>query len=301
MRPWSTSSLDAAGERAEHVGGSPANVAIGPGPAGSRRRLRRLPRARRAGRADRRRTCDATGSRSCPRASATARPRRPSPPSTRTAPRPTSSTCTGTCRPSRCPRAPATCTPARSARSCSPGPRSVTAALRAVREHGTVSYDPNIRPGIMGDLDAVRGPGRGARRASATWSRPARTTSTSCMPASRAERGAWPRWVGLGAGARRRHPRRRRRGLPGRRRPDDVAARRPRAEQVVDTVGAGDSFMAGLVSGLRRRRPARGPGCARAAAQRDTGGGPAGGRPRPGHECSHGRQGRRLRPGLDEL
>ena len=37
-----------------------------------------------------------------------------------------------------------------------PGAASVLATLRAARAHATISYDPNLRPDIMGDLDAVR-------------------------------------------------------------------------------------------------------------------------------------------------
>ena len=37
-----------------------------------------------------------------------------------------------------------------------PGASSVLETLRAAREQATISYDPNLRPNIMGDLDHVR-------------------------------------------------------------------------------------------------------------------------------------------------
>lgn len=128
-----------------------------------------------------------------------------------------------------------------------PGASSVTAALRAIRERGTVSYDPNIRPSIMGDLDAVRRrveelvglsdvvkaseddlellyPGRSAQDVMAHW----------------LELGAALAVVTLGAD-----------GVTFLASGSTGAGVAPtRAERVVDTVGAGDSFMAGLVSGL---------------------------------------------------
>jgi fructokinase len=37
-----------------------------------------------------------------------------------------------------------------------PGATSVLETLRSARERATISYDPNLRPDIMGDLDHVR-------------------------------------------------------------------------------------------------------------------------------------------------
>lgn len=128
-----------------------------------------------------------------------------------------------------------------------PGAASVTETVRAVREIGTVSYDPNIRPSIMGDMGPVRErveelvalsdvvkaseddlellyPGQGPEECMAHW----------------VELGASMALVTLGAD-----------GVAFRVRGSEEVGRIPAvAEVVVDTVGAGDSFMAGLVSGL---------------------------------------------------
>jgi fructokinase len=128
-----------------------------------------------------------------------------------------------------------------------PGAQSVTSVLRAVREQGTVSYDPNIRPSIMGDLDAVR------RRveelvALSDVVKASEDDLGLLYPAESPEQ-VMGRWVGLGAGlavvtlgAD---------GVAYRVASDERSERAPaRVKGVVDTVGAGDSFMAGLVSGL---------------------------------------------------
>jgi fructokinase len=127
-----------------------------------------------------------------------------------------------------------------------PGEAEVTQAARRVRATGTVSYDPNVRPTIMGEVDDVRS--RVEELVSLSdvvkcsdddldWLYPGKTPSE-----------VMARWAGLGAslsvvtlgpeGVTWRVPG----GAEGRAPASDTP--------VVDTVGAGDSFMAGLVSGL---------------------------------------------------
>jgi fructokinase len=128
-----------------------------------------------------------------------------------------------------------------------PGSARVLEALRAVREVGTVSYDPNIRPGIMGDLDVVRDEVEGivalsdvvkaseddldllyaGQTASAVMTHWGALGASLCI-VTRGEHGVVYRLTGTG----------------------EEASAATVAERVVDTVGAGDSFMAGLVSGL---------------------------------------------------
>ena len=128
-----------------------------------------------------------------------------------------------------------------------PGAASVTATLEAVRSQGTVSYDPNIRPSIMGDLDPVRV--RVEELVALSDVVKASEDDLELLYAGQSPEQVMARWVGLGArvavvtlGAD---------GVAYRGSGDDRVGRAgTRAEHVVDTVGAGDSFMAGLVSGL---------------------------------------------------
>jgi fructokinase len=128
-----------------------------------------------------------------------------------------------------------------------PGAASVTAALEAVRADGTVSYDPNIRPSIMGDLGPVRD--RVEELVALSDVVKASEDDLELLYAGQSPEQVMARWVELGAevavvtlGAD---------GVVYRVSGDDTVARADtRAERVVDTVGAGDSFMAGLVSGL---------------------------------------------------
>jgi fructokinase len=128
-----------------------------------------------------------------------------------------------------------------------PGAASVTAALRAVRTQGTVSYDPNIRPSIMGDLDPVRD--RVEELVALLDVVKASEDDLALLYAGQSPERVMAAWVGLGAsvavvtlGAD---------GVVYRVAGDPGLGRAgTRAEHVVDTVGAGDSFMAGLVSGL---------------------------------------------------
>lgn len=128
-----------------------------------------------------------------------------------------------------------------------PGADSVLAALQEAREHATVSYDPNIRPDIMGDLSVVRErveelialsdvvkaseddllllyPGSAVSEVLRRWA----TLGPALVVVTRGPEGVV---FGLSTTG-------------------ELASAPTLAEAVVDTVGAGDSFMAGLLSGL---------------------------------------------------
>lgn len=128
-----------------------------------------------------------------------------------------------------------------------PGAQHVTQAIRSLRQTGTISYDPNIRPGIMGSLDAVRAQVEELVGLSDVVK--ASEDDLALLYADQSVDQVMAHWVGLGAaltvvtlGAD---------GVVYRVAGDETSGRAPtRAERVVDTVGAGDSFMAGLLSGL---------------------------------------------------
>ncbi|WP_392542989.1 carbohydrate kinase [Oryzobacter telluris] len=127
-----------------------------------------------------------------------------------------------------------------------PGEAEVTDALRRARPAATVSYDPNARPTIMGAPDAVRARVEELVALSdlvkcseddVDWLYPGDTPSA-----------VMERWVALGAaltvvtlGGD---------GVTWRTASGEEATEEARVKDVVDTVGAGDSFMAGIVSGL---------------------------------------------------
>ena len=127
-----------------------------------------------------------------------------------------------------------------------PGDEEVTTAVHAIRATGTVSYDPNVRPSIMGSPDEVR-------------PRIEELVALSDVVKCSEDDIAWlypgqspaevmAHWAGLGSkltlvtlGGD---------GVTWRAGTGDVDHLPALADDVVDTVGAGDSFMAGLVSGL---------------------------------------------------
>jgi len=128
-----------------------------------------------------------------------------------------------------------------------PGAVSVIEAIDEVRAQGTVSYDPNIRPGIMGDLEAVRpkveeliGSSDVVKASDDDLELLHPGLSTEEVMARLVASGPALAVVTRGAA-----------GVMFRVASNDEVATVPTlAEHVVDTVGAGDSFMAGLVSGL---------------------------------------------------
>ena len=129
-----------------------------------------------------------------------------------------------------------------------PGAASVAALVEAARATATVSYDPNARPSLMGsaavalprierivaasdivkvsdeDLDWLF-PGEKIQDVAARWL----ARGPSLVIVTRGERGAY----GVAAGGEVEHP--------------------GEAVRLVDTVGAGDAFSAGLLDGLRRQ------------------------------------------------
>lgn len=129
----------------------------------------------------------------------------------------------------------------------SPGAARVLSAIDAVRGSCTVSYDPNVRPTIMGPAEEVR------PRVEAIISRcdvvKASSDDTDFLYPGDSAAAVLQRWVDLGArfaiitlGAH---------GVTYRTAAtDEVGALPTAATHVVDTVGAGDSFMAGVLSGL---------------------------------------------------
>ena len=128
-----------------------------------------------------------------------------------------------------------------------PGSSHVLEALEAAREVGTVSYDPNIRPGIMGDLDTVRATVEQIVRLSDVVK--ASEEDLALLYAGQSPQEVMAHFVGLGTGLA--VVTQGADGVRYRVAADPRVAHAPtRAERVVDTVGAGDSFMAGLISGL---------------------------------------------------
>ncbi len=127
-----------------------------------------------------------------------------------------------------------------------PGEAEVTDAVRRARETGTVSYDPNIRPTIMGSVEEVLPRVEELVALSdvvkcseddLAWLYP--EWSPSQIMARWAELGAPLSVVTLGA-----------QGATWRTASGDEGSAPAVVDAVIDTVGAGDSFMAGLVSGL---------------------------------------------------
>ena len=127
-----------------------------------------------------------------------------------------------------------------------PGADEVTTAIHRVRAQGTVSYDPNVRPTIMGAVELVR-PRVEELVALSDVVKCSEDDIDWLYPGESAA-AVMARWVELGAplvvvtlgGA----------GVTWRLGEGEVHHAPAGHDEVVDTVGAGDSFMAGLVSGL---------------------------------------------------
>ncbi len=128
-----------------------------------------------------------------------------------------------------------------------PGASGIRATLATVRQHGTTSYDPNIRPSIMGGAQQVR-PLVEDLVALADLVKASSDDLDFLYPGESAQ-GVMARWCASGAGLAVVTL-----GADGvtyrTRREDRSLTLPPEDSQVVDTVGAGDSFMAGLISGL---------------------------------------------------
>lgn len=127
-----------------------------------------------------------------------------------------------------------------------PGCARARAAMTDNRDTRTLSYDPNIRPGIMGDLAEIRS---GVEELVGVVDVvKASTDDIDLLYPGRAAEDVLDHWISLGAalvvltrGAD---------GVAYRTRTGEIVTRPTLATRVVDTVGAGDSFMAGLLSGL---------------------------------------------------
>lgn len=129
-----------------------------------------------------------------------------------------------------------------------PGASAVFAAVKRMAIKGTVSYDPNVRPALMGSPDLVR-------------ERIEQLVALADVVKASDEDIAWlygedtpieqviRRWLALGPGlvVATRGPWGAYAVLAGDR---DMFVVDPLNVEVADTVGAGDSFMAGLLSGL---------------------------------------------------
>lgn len=128
-----------------------------------------------------------------------------------------------------------------------PGAQEVDAAVSAASRHATVSYDPNIRPSVMGDPEPLRE--RIEQLIAASDVVKASEDDLEYLYAGQPTGRVMARWAELGAaltivtlGAR---------GVTFRCTSTGSGATAPAlAGDVVDTVGAGDSFMSGLLSGL---------------------------------------------------
>lgn len=133
------------------------------------------------------------------------------------------------------------------AATLTPGEAVVTQTLTDAREQATISYDPNVRPTIMGTVDEVRArveelialsdvgkaseddidwlyAGQSLPDVMAAWGR----LGPGLVVITRGGDGVTYRVTSTG----------------------EVADAPARVDEVADTVGAGDSFMAGLISGL---------------------------------------------------
>ena len=128
-----------------------------------------------------------------------------------------------------------------------PGSHDVAVALEQARTTCTVSYDPNVRPTIMGDPGPARE--RIERMVGLADVVKASEDDVGELYAGSSPEEVLARWTGLGPAVA--VVTRAGEGAVLRVGPTDEVVELPAPPTtVVDTVGAGDSFMAGLVSGL---------------------------------------------------
>lgn len=131
-----------------------------------------------------------------------------------------------------------------------PGASAVLAAISSAREHALITYDPNARPQIMGDADTARAAIEAvvsradvvkASDEDLAWLYPDRAPQATAkawmeefgVPLVVMTRGSQGPIAWLGPGVER--------------------TVKPKEVEVVDTVGAGDTFMGGLIDALWRR------------------------------------------------
>lgn len=127
-----------------------------------------------------------------------------------------------------------------------PGEAEVTDAVRRARPTATISYDPNARPTIMGGADTVRV--RVEELVALSDVVKCSEDDIAWLYGSASPSEVMARWAALGSaltvvtlGPR---------GVTWRAGSGEEDREPALDGEVVDTVGAGDSFMAGLVSGL---------------------------------------------------
>ncbi|MBD3689372.1 carbohydrate kinase [Nanchangia anserum] len=127
------------------------------------------------------------------------------------------------------------------------GGEKVLAAAREASRTGTVSYDPNIRPAVMGSPDDVRG--RVGDLIACADIVKASDEDIAWLYPTRDVEEVMREWLKAGVGmvVATCGPRGALIALAGAR---DLLSVAPLDVPVADTVGAGDSFMAGLISGL---------------------------------------------------
>jgi len=135
------------------------------------------------------------------------------------------------------------------AATLSPGAERVRAAVAAAAAAGaTTSYDPNMRPRIMGSPDDER-PGVERLVAASDVVKASDEDLAWLYPGESAD-DVVRRWAALGPALV--VVTRGEQGATATRssQPDELLAVAPRPVHVIDTVGAGDAFMSGLLSGL---------------------------------------------------
>jgi fructokinase len=154
------------------------------------------------------------------------------------------------------------------AATLAPGAERVHAAVVAATAAGaTTSYDPNLRPRIMGTPDEERA---GVERlVAASDVVKASDEDLAWLYPGEAADDVVRRWAGLGPALVVVT-----RGVQGATAtrasaPDELLAVAPRPVTVVDTVGAGDAFMSGLLSGLLDAGLLGGPDARRALHEAD--------------------------------
>ncbi len=139
-----------------------------------------------------------------------------------------------------------------------PGDDRIVELLRRMREDVLISYDPNVRPGLLGSPQRARGLVERvvetahvvkASDEDIAWLYPESPTDTVAQ-----------RWLALGAlavvvtrGAQ---------GATGHRSGQAPLTLRGREVPVIDTIGAGDAFTSGLLGGLARAGVRDGAGLA---------------------------------------
>jgi fructokinase len=131
------------------------------------------------------------------------------------------------------------------AAAVAPGDQATLALLAAAGEHASISYDPNCRPGISPDVAAARG--QAERFVAASDIVKASDEDLAWLYPDRTPEDTIAAWLELGPAVVAMT-----RGAAG----PVIRSRQGRVElaaelvAVADTVGAGDSFMAALISGL---------------------------------------------------